>query len=36
MRQKKSFSFSDAKKMVFRHREIKNSILELQEAERKL
>lgn len=33
MKQKKTFSFSDAKKIVFQHREIKNRILELQEAE---
>ena len=35
MKQKKTFSFSDAKKIVFQHREIKNRILELQEAEEK-
>ena len=35
MKQKKTFSFSDAKKIVFQHREIKNRILEFQEAEEK-
>lgn len=35
MKQKKTFSFADAKKIVFQHREIKNRILELQEAEEK-
>lgn len=35
MKQKKIFSFSDAKKIVFQHREMKNRILGLQEAEEK-
>lgn len=35
MKQKKTFSFSDAKKIDFQHREIKNRILEFQEAEEK-